>query len=104
MRRLLLLALFAAACNKTSVQQCDLGCRNYFKLHYWRDMDAKIAAAPADQRETMRAQAEADFDKRLMQNLELCVNKCTSGADKHRVQCWIDAKTAAEAEACQNDD
>jgi hypothetical protein len=104
MRALLLVLVLASACHKADVQKCDLGCRNYFKLHYWKEADQEINDAPAEQRDQLRTEKEADFDKRLNENLELCVNKCESGADKHRVQCWIDATTAEDAEKCQNDD
>ena len=102
--RALLLVLLLAACHKAEVQKCDLGCRNYFKLHYWKDADQAINEAPPEQRDALRAQKNAEFDSRMMQNLDLCVTKCQSGADSHRAQCWIDATTAEDAEKCQNDD
>ena len=104
MRLGLLFVLLLAACNKSNVQKCDLGCRNYFKLHYWKDADAEIAAAPPEQRDAVRAQKNAEYDDRMMKNLDLCVTKCQSGADQKRVQCWIDATTAEQAEKCANGD
>jgi len=100
---IVLLLLAVAGCDKASVQQCDKGCRNYFTLHYWDDANKEIAAAPEADRARLRAEKEAALEPRLLQNIDLCVQKCRSGATEGRVQCWIDAKTSAEAEACASE-
>ena len=103
MRRLLLaLALLAGCADKAATQQCDLGCRNYFKLHYWQQAELEIAAAPEGERAALRAQKERELEPRMLKELDLCVTKCRSGATKKRVKCWIEAKTVAEAVACKD--
>ena len=90
MRRLalaVLLCLAASACDKAATQKCDLGCRNYFKLHYWQDAEKEIQASPEADRPALRAKKESELEERMQK----------------RVQCWIDARTAPEAEACKND-
>jgi len=99
----LLAVLALSACSKANIEQCDKGCRNYFRLHYWETAEREIAAAPESERAALRARKQSEFEPHLMQNIDLCVQKCRSGADKHRVQCWIDAKTSADARKCQND-
>jgi hypothetical protein len=100
---LLLLPLVFGACDKAATQQCDLGCRNYFLLHYWQTAEFEINAAPAEERAALRAKKQSELEERMMQNLDLCITKCKSGATKQRVQCWIDAKTAQEAERCKSE-
>jgi hypothetical protein len=103
MRVALLLTLLLAACNKPKVQDCDKATRNYFKLKYWEEAEAQIAAAPESEREALRIQKQEELEPRMMRNIDLAVNKCVSGANNHRVQCWIKATTVKEAEACHND-
>jgi hypothetical protein len=106
MRRIalaLLVLLSLGACDKAQTQKCDLGCRAYFKLHYWETAEIQIAGYPPEERAKIRAQKESEYEARMMQNLDLCVTKCTSGATNHRVQCWIDAKTATEQNACTSE-
>ena len=98
------LTLALASCSKASVEECDKGCRNYFSLHYWESAEQEIAAAPEGERAALRAKKESEMESRMMQNLDLCVQKCRSGSDKHRAKCWINAKTSAQARACANDD
>lgn len=100
MRYALLVLLFLAACDKAQTAQCDLGCRNYFRLHYWREAEAEIKQLPEAERPAYRKKKEAELEERMQQNIDLCVTKCKSGASKQRVKCWIDAKTAEEAEKC----
>jgi hypothetical protein len=103
--RILVLALvlgLAGCADKAAAQQCDLGCRNYFKLHYWQQAERDIAAAPESERAALRKEFEGKLESRMQQELDLCVSKCKSGATKKRVQCWIDAKTSAEAMACKD--
>jgi len=98
-----LAALTLASC-KATLEDCDKGCRNYYKLHYWETAEQEMAKLPESERAAFRAKKESELEPRMMKELDLCVNKCRSGADKHRVQCWIDAKTSAAARKCQNDD
>ena len=98
----LLAACALASCDKASMQQCDLGCRNYYTLQYWEWAETEIAAAPEAERAELRKQKAAELEGRMLKELDNCVMKCRSGADKHRVQCWIDAKTAREARKCAN--
>jgi hypothetical protein len=102
---LLAVALVAglAACDKASVENCDQGCRNYFTLHYWEEAEAEIALAPPEERDALRAQKRSELEPRMMQNLELCIQKCRSGADGHRVKCWIASTSAEQARRCEND-
>jgi hypothetical protein len=106
MRTLLavLVAFVMASCSKANVEQCDRGCRNYFMLHYWEAAEQEMAKLPEGERAALRAKKESELEGRMMQELDLCVTKCRSGADKHRVQCWTEAKTSAAARKCQNDD
>jgi hypothetical protein len=99
----LLLALSLAGCDKATVAECDKGCRNYFELHYWQAADMEIARAPAEQRDDLRKQKIAELESRMMQNLDLCVQKCKSGADSERAKCWAAARTTAEAKKCESD-
>lgn len=89
-----------AACDKANTEECDKGCRNYFALKYWEDQDKLIAAAPEDERAKMREEAELLEEKRLLQNLDLCVTKCKSGATSERANCWAKATSVAELEKC----
>jgi hypothetical protein len=100
MRRILLLLVFVAACDKRSVQECDTGCRNYAKLHFWHLAEAQINAVPADQRDALRKEKEQMFEEELDKGIDLCVNGCTSAATKSRVQCWVNARTYDELMKC----
>jgi hypothetical protein len=102
MRILLALLLLLAACDKAQTAQCDLGCRNYFRLHYWQEAEIEIAALPEAERPALRKKKEAELEARMQENIDLCVTKCKSGASKQRVKCWIEAKTAPEAEKCHD--
>jgi len=101
---LLLTVVLTAACEKASVQDCDKATRNFFKLKYWEESEAQIAAAPEAEREEMRYRKQEELEPRMMRSLDLAVQKCVSGADKARVRCWIKATTVKDAEACKNDD
>jgi hypothetical protein len=94
------LLLSTAACDKATVESCDKGCRNYFTLHYWEEAEREIAAAPEAEREALRAKKVSDLEPRMMQNLDICVQRCRSGGEKSRVNCWIEAKTMAELKRC----
>lgn len=94
-------SLAVAGCDKASVQECDKGCRNYFTLHYWEEAEAEIAAAPEAERAALRADKERDYHERLKANLELCIQKCTSGAESGRATCWANAKSTEDAKKCE---
>jgi hypothetical protein len=104
-RALLVLAtlLPLAACSKPTVETCDKGCRNYFTLHYWEEAEAEIARAPESERAALRAKKVSELEPRMTQGLELCVQKCRSGADQARAKCWMKAATTADAKQCEND-
>lgn len=98
----LLVLLLLAACDKANVAECDKGCRNYFELHYWEMANMEIARAPAEERDELRQKKIAELEPRMMQNLDLCVQKCKSGADDERANCWAAAKTTGEAKKCES--
>ena len=100
---LLLAALGLAACDKASIEECDKGCRNYFELHYWEEASIQIARVPPEEREAFHQKKVAELEPRMMQNLDLCVQKCKSGADDERAKCWAAAKTTAEAKKCASE-
>ena len=102
-RFVMMLLLGLAACDKATVEECDKGCRNYFELHYWEMANMEIARAPAEERTALREQKVAELEGRMMQNLDLCVQKCKSGADSDRAKCWAAAKTTGEAKKCASD-
>ena len=102
-RALLALTLLLAACNKASVQECDKGVRQYFKLVYWEEAEAQIAAVPEAERAALRLQKQEELEPRMMKNIDLAVNKCVSGAGAKRARCWTKATTVKEAKACDND-
>jgi hypothetical protein len=101
---LLTAALLASACDKASVQACDKATRNYFKLMYWEKAEAEIAAAPEAERAALRIRKQEGLEPMMMKSIDLAVQKCVSGADKARVECWTKATTAPQAKACQNSD
>jgi len=104
MRRLAVLValLLFPACGKANTQDCDKGCRNYFQLHYWEAAEIEIGAAPPEQREELRAKKAAELEPRMMKNLDLCIQKCQSGAETSRAKCWAAATTTREAKKCEN--
>src|SRR5438045_1538509 len=59
------LAVVVLGACKGDPAQCELACRNYAKLSYWKDHDAEIAAAPAARREAMKHDALAKFSNGL---------------------------------------
>ncbi len=100
----LLLVVLLGGCNKPTAEDCEAGCKNYFQLHYWAEADHQIAAAPPEIRAGLRALWQTDFGWRETYQLPLCTQKCRSGADPHRAQCWAKARTVADSEKCANDD
>ncbi|HSS00042.1 MAG TPA: hypothetical protein VLM79_23460 [Kofleriaceae bacterium] len=88
------------ACRGDPVK-CDQGCRNYATLVYWKHAEAKITAAPADQRDAMRKQQQEELDRYLEQGVPVCVRQCQSANNTDQTDCMIAAKTADQATACQ---
>jgi hypothetical protein len=98
----LILALVVAlgACRGDPVK-CDQACRNYATLVYWKQAEAKIVAAPADQRDAVRKQYHADFDSYMEKGLPVCVSQCQSANNSDQNDCMIAAKTGDQALACR---
>jgi hypothetical protein len=88
------------ACRGDPVK-CEQGCRNYATLVYWKQAEAKIAAAPADQRDAVRKQHQDELDGYLTQGVPVCVSQCQSANNTDQTDCMIAAKTADQAKACQ---
>jgi hypothetical protein len=101
MRWLFVLVLAAAAC-KGNPEKCDKACRNYATLIYWKQADAEIAAAPAEQREELRKQKLAKFSTDLEHGINMCTSQCTSATttSDSQADCLIEAKTAEQAKDC----
>lgn len=104
LRAVLLSSVLLLGCKKPKVQDCDKAVRNYYKLQYWDLAEKEIAAAPEAERAALRIKKQEELEPRMMTGIDLAVNQCVSGADKHRVQCWIKATTVEQAEACKSDD
>jgi hypothetical protein len=101
-RTLLLASLVLAACKGDPVK-CESACRNYGTLTYWAGIDPLIAAAPPEQRETMRREKLADFEQRLESGVDTCVTQCVSANNEETIDCMIGAKTGTAARACVAD-
>ena len=99
MRLVVALTLILSACRGDPVK-CDLACRNYATLMYWKKADAEIAAAPADQRDALRKRHLGQFSSLLEGGIDQCVSQCESARNATQVECWIEAKTADQALAC----
>lgn len=107
MRRLgttaaLVLALAGfGACSRGTAADCDRGCRNYYSLHFWDRADKELAAAPAGERDALRAKKLEELDSKLKSgDLNMCVSQCQKAATNEQVACMIGARTMAESEAC----
>jgi len=104
MRALAALALSLVGlvgCQKSSYQECDVACRNYYYVHYWRDAELEIAKVPEAQRAELRKQKQIDYEPRMMKELNLCIVQCQkTPATPEQVKCMTEAKTAETAEAC----
>ena len=96
---LTLLVIVLGAC-KGDAQKCDTGCRNFAKLRYWKAADVEIAAAPPDQRDALRKQKLADFDRKLEGGIDMCVSQCQSANNDTDIECMIAATTEAQVSAC----
>lgn len=99
MRLVLALTLLLCAC-KGDAQKCDTGCRNFATLVYWKDVDAEVAAAPADQRDALRKRRLGEFDSKLENGIDMCVSQCQSANNEADIDCLIAAKTADQATKC----
>src|SRR5262245_41723031 len=88
-------------CQRSSYQECDTGCRNYYYLHYWRDAELEIAKVPEAQRAALRRQKQIDYEPRMTKELNLCIVQCEkTPATPEQVKCMIEAKTVEASEAC----
>jgi hypothetical protein len=101
MRYLVLVCLLLVACDKATVQECDQGCRNFFTLHFHQETDVLLKDVPEAERTKFLETRAAELEPRMVQQLDLCVQKCRSGAKSGRANCWAKATTVAEAEACK---
>jgi hypothetical protein len=99
MRLVLAFAVALCACKGDPVQ-CDQGCRNFATLVYWKNADAAIAAAPADQRDALRKRMLGKFDSELENGVDGCISQCQSANNSAQLECMIAAKTADQAIAC----
>jgi hypothetical protein len=95
-------AVFGSAC-KGDPEKCDRACRHYAELVYWDQANTEIAAAPADKQAELRRDKTAKFAADLEHGIDFCVSKCVSANYDHDVQCWLDAKSAADVKACSSD-
>jgi hypothetical protein len=96
---LLALALFLGAC-KGDAQKCETGCRNFATLVYWKNVDAEVAAAPADQRDALRKRKLGEFGSKLENGIAMCVSQCQSANNDADLECMIAAKTADQVTRC----
>jgi hypothetical protein len=96
---LLALALFLGAC-KGDAQKCETGCRNFATLVYWKDVDAEVAAAPADQRDALRKRRLGEFGSKLENGIGMCISQCQSANNDADLECMIAAKTADQVAGC----
>jgi len=99
MRALLLSLALLAGC-KGDRDQCEAACRNAFTLRYWRTADKDIAAAPEKDRAALRKTRLGQFDSKLENGVELCINQCTSANNDTMNKCLIEAKSAETVDAC----
>ena len=95
-----LMALAVGGGCKGDAQKCETGCRNYAGLVYWKQADAEITAAPADQRDTLRKRKLGEFDTKLEGGIDMCVSQCQSANNDTQIDCLIAAKTADKATEC----
>ncbi len=92
-----------ASCGRGDQQKCDLACRNYASLMFWKDADPIIAAAPEDQRAALRKQKLAEFASKLENGVDFCVSKCQAANNDGQMKCMTEAKTAKAVKACATD-
>jgi hypothetical protein len=87
------------ACKGDPVK-CNEGCRNFASLVFWKNAEARIAAAPPEQRDALRKTFLSKYDSDLDEGIELCVSQCRSANNSDDIDCLIAAKTADRASAC----
>lgn len=98
----LLVVAVVGAC-KGDPEKCDRACRHYAELTFWDQANTEIAKAPADKQAELRREKTVKFAADLEHGIDFCVSKCVSANYDKDVQCWLDAKTAAEVKACSSD-
>ncbi len=94
-------ALALSACKKPKAEDCEAALRNWFTLVYWETAEKEIAAAPADQRDALRAAKLADRDHKLAEGMDLGIRQCRAAGDFKGVKCMKEARTATQAKACR---
>lgn len=71
-----------------------------FEVTYWEKNDAEIAAAPPEQRESLKKRKLAEFSNKLETGVEMCINQCASANNDDMNDCLLAAKTSAAVKAC----
>jgi hypothetical protein len=103
----LALALLAAGCSRPSQQDCEALCWKYSELQYWAAFDEQARDLSDEDRATLRAEREAEWEqlRKEPQNRgrDNCISACRKGGSKAQVACVDKATTAAEAAACLKD-
>lgn len=94
------LALALIAGCRGDPKQCEQAVRNYATLMFWKQADAAIAAAPAEQRAQLRKDKLVELQAQLDKGLATLVSQCTSANNKDQIQCMIQAQTADQAKQC----
>jgi hypothetical protein len=95
------LAVAMSGCKRPSVESCEEALRNYAQLMFWEKAEQQIAAAPAAEREAMRAAKIVERDTYMKEGLDMAIAQCRSAADFDGVKCMKAAHTAAAARACR---
>ena len=75
--------------------------RNWYTLMYWEKAEQEIAAAPAAERDALRAAKAKEKDEQLAKGMDLGVQQCRGARDHDGVKCMKEAKTAAQARKCR---
>jgi hypothetical protein len=99
MRALLLSLALLAGC-RGDRDQCEAACRNAFTQRYWRTADKDVAAAPEKDRAALRKRRLGEFDSKLENGVELCINQCTSANNEPMNKCLIEAKSGSAVDDC----
>lgn len=97
----LLLAVAPAGCSRPSAKDCEETIAKWFTMIYWEKAEAEIAAAPADQRESMRQAKSAEHALQLKGGMDLGVMQCRGARDHDFVKCMKDASNATQARKCR---
>lgn len=98
---LALAVLAAAGCKRPSSKSCEEALRNYATLTYWETAEVEIAAAPAAERDALRAAKLAERDRLIEEGLTMAISQCRAARDFEGVKCMREARTAAQAKACR---